>query len=335
MSAEIVPIVPTGDLTGNTKQISPARNWCLTLNNWKRDELDDLLLFCSNSAKFYIIAEECGKLKETPHLQGYIELKSKGRPCDNPILSKRISWRIRGKYANREHNIEYIKKEYGTYYTQGQRVDALRLISDFRPWQQYIYDIVRFPCTDDRTIYWLWESEGNFGKTSLSKFLCVKHHALVLSNKACDMKHGIVAYTEKHVAPPQTIICDIPRSVDVDYLSYTGLEEVKNGIFFSPKFKSEMFIMNSPHMVVFSNDMPNTRKLSADRWKIFNIRELNESLVRDGLPPAHASRGSPSASGLPEHTECATPSAHSAPAESKEIPAEFIINDNVFDFDSD
>lgn len=66
---------------------------------------------------------------------------------------------------------------------------------------------------------------------------------------------------------------DIPRSVDIDFLSYTGIEEIKNGCFFCGKYESDMVIMPIPHIIIFSNEEPNVDKLSADRWDIKNIRE--------------------------------------------------------------
>uniref|UniRef100_UPI004049B2EE hypothetical protein n=7 Tax=Pseudomonadati TaxID=3379134 RepID=UPI004049B2EE len=63
---------------------------------------------------------------------------------------------------------------------------------------------------------------------------------------------------------------DIPRS-QLDYLSYTGIEEVKNGCFFSSKYESEMVLYNSPHIIVFANEEPTYHKLSSDRWNVVDL----------------------------------------------------------------
>jgi hypothetical protein len=84
------------------------------------------------------------------------------------------------------------------------------------------------------------------------------------------MKYGIVKYIEKHGFAPTSVIIDIPRS-RLDYVSYTAIEEIKNGCFFSTKYESDMVVFNSPHIICFANAYPETSQMSADRWKIYEI----------------------------------------------------------------
>ena len=51
-----------------------------------------------------------------------------------------------------------------------------------------------------------------------------------------------------------------------------SIEEIKNGCFASSKYESKMVIMNSPHILCFANELPDTQKLSRDRW---NLHDLN------------------------------------------------------------
>jgi hypothetical protein len=113
--------------------------------------------------------------------------------------------------------------------------------------------------------------------------LVCKKKALVLSSKSADMKYGIVKYIEKHGHAPQIIIIDVPRSVDLNFLSYTGIEEVKNGCFFSPKYECDMVCFNSPHVIIFANEPPNALKCSADRWKVVCLDDNNEMTDSDVL----------------------------------------------------
>jgi len=46
------------------------------------------------------------------------------------------------------------------------------------------------------------------------------------------------------------------------------MEEIKNGIFFSNKYKGKMCLFNVPHMICFANFGPEKEKLSNDRWVI-------------------------------------------------------------------
>lgn len=156
-------------------------------------------------------------------------------------------------------------------------------IPEIHGWQELVINFIKDE-PDDRKIFWIWEPTGGRGKSSLVKYLCIKHNALVLSGKAADMKHGIVNYIDKHDdITPELILFDIPRSsVDDDgtfYFSFQGVEEIKNGCFFSGKYEGGMVTMNAPHIIVFANQAPQRSKMSADRWEIYKIE--GQSLVKE------------------------------------------------------
>lgn len=44
----------------------------------------------------------------------------------------------------------------------------------------------------------------------------------------------------------EIVVMDIPKQVE--HISYTGIEEVKDGAFFSGKYESGMIVMNYPHI---------------------------------------------------------------------------------------
>jgi len=136
--------------------------------------------------------------------------------------------------------------------------DKVRIFSElkllnpenFYPWQKNIVDILeREP--DDRKIYWVWESDGNRGKTALCKYLSARYGAVLLTGKSNDMKYAIASMPNY----PRIILIDCPRSM-MEYISYPGLEEIKNGYFFCGKYESRQIIGNPPHMVVFANKEP-------------------------------------------------------------------------------
>ncbi|GAC77826.1 replication protein, partial [uncultured marine virus] len=76
MVKEIVPIVPIKK-SGNTKQISPAKHWVFTLNNYTEQNI--YALRNDSSIKRLSMQEEVGE-SGTPHLQGYLEFYLKKRP---------------------------------------------------------------------------------------------------------------------------------------------------------------------------------------------------------------------------------------------------------------
>ena len=265
MSELIVPIVPEGGntKTPSVKQISPSIKWCFTLNNYTEEEYSSIVLGFESSAKKYIIGDETGD-SGTPHLQGYVEFKSKLRPLSLK-LSNRIHWeKARG---NSDENYRYCSKQnvkicYGW-------PKPIKVITELRHFQKEVIKLIETE-PDDRSIHWYYDYKGNSGKSALVKLLCYKYGAIVCAGKGADMKYQIAKYVEKNGEGPKIVIFDIPRAV-LDYISYQGIEEIKNGCFASSKYESEMVIMNSPHILCFANELPDTGKLSKDRWRIHDL----------------------------------------------------------------
>jgi hypothetical protein len=258
------PGVPGG---GNTKtppsKCNPALKWCFTLNNYSEDDFIKICSICSENCKSAGVGKEVGE-SGTPHLQGFVEFKKKSRPMTVFKAYSGIHWeKMKGTVQD---SILYCSKD-GDYWAHGHRVDKpLKLIDDLRPWQKDVVAIVSAE-PDDRTIHWFWEKIGGVGKSALCKLLCAKHGALICSGKASDMKYMIVKYKEKHGCFPECIIFDVPRA-SLGYLSYTGIEEIKNGCFANSKYECDMVIMNSPHVIVFANGEPDLSQMSADRWEV-------------------------------------------------------------------
>jgi len=61
-------------------------------------------------------------------------------------------------------------------------------------------------------------------------------------------------------------------------VNYSAIESIKDGLATSAKYESTQLVFNSPHVFIFSNDLPQVHKLTLDRWKIFTI--VNNELVR-------------------------------------------------------
>ena len=59
------------------------------------------------------------------------------------------------------------------------------------------------------------------------------------------------------------------------------LEEIKDGKAVSTKYESSILELNTPNIVVvFSNERPEERKMSRDRWSVYNIE--GKYLFRNG-----------------------------------------------------
>ncbi len=190
-------------LGGNTKspkkRINQSKRWCFTLNNYTDAEVEQMdQRFKNLNIKYiygYEIGEECG----TPHLQGYIEREKKFRWSELK-LTKRIKW-IKCD-GNRESNVTYCSKD-GEFKTN-MRVPKPLIkvtIADVEricPNGLKIIDLFKEDeVAGRRKIYWFWETEGNWGKTLLSKYFVDQCDAICVAGKAADAKFIIADCIQK------------------------------------------------------------------------------------------------------------------------------------------
>lgn len=270
MAPERLQMAPMAPGEGNTKtspsagRISAAKRWVFTAYELMAPELIDLIKDLGE----YVFGEEICPSTQRNHLQGYIEFHKKCRPLEC-VKVKTIHWeKAKG---NKQENIKYCTKD-GKYHSNMKLPKPIKDPlegKELYEWQSEIINIIKNE-PDPRKIYWYWDKKGCKGKTTLAKHLCLKYNALYVAGNNADMKYAISACLEQE-KEIEIVILDIPRTKE-GFVSYTGMEEIKNGIFFSSKYESGMCMFNVPHFICFANFLPETEKLSADRWEINEIR---------------------------------------------------------------
>lgn len=136
--------------------------------------------------------------------------------------------------------------------------------STLRAWQQRCLDIISTP-PDPRMIIFVYDEEGNAGKSWLAQWLLQEKEfvQVMKPGKIADMAYEYNEYT-------QVFILDCPRSKQGDVIQYDFLENIKDGMLFSPKYESVTKRFKPPHVFVFMNEMPNLFKLSHDRYFIID-----------------------------------------------------------------
>lgn len=241
-----------------------AKSWVFTWNNYPdKYQIQLFEAAAKPGIKAYSWGEEIGE-QGTRHIQGYLETQFKVR-WNWFGLPPEIHWApARG---SRQHNTTYTQKD-GTnvvYSANMAPPEPLRFITELRPWQDELENLIKQQ-PDDRTIHWIWENIGGIGKSALVKRWAHLYGAQVCAGKAADMKYQLTETDPK----PRIVIFDVPRS-SFQYISYQGMEEIKNGCFASTKFKSTMVLYNPPHVIVFANEPPDRERLSADRWRVGHI----------------------------------------------------------------
>ena len=267
-------IVGGNTSTPTKKRCVPSKKWCFTMNNPEDGRLEQLERLFESFDCDYIIGREVGE-QGTPHLQGYLESDTRIRPVEKFQITNAHWERAKG---DRLANLRYCSKDGDFVHSPGFKPPRwLKLIKP-RGWQ---LDVVRVAEAepDDRTIHWYWEQTGGTGKTSLCKYLIVKHRAIVLGGKATDIKHGIMKYFEENGCTPELIVVNFVRSME-QYVSYEGLETIKDMCLYSPKYEGGQVCGPCPTLIVMANFPPLEEKLSADRWRICAIEDTESTQIR-------------------------------------------------------
>lgn len=254
---------------GNTDS-SPAKRqlqytyWFFTLNNYDLEQIEHMEQVLKFECDWYVFQEEKGE-KGTQHLQGTVKFKQRKRLTEIKKFNPKIHW---------EHTkcvksaIAYCLKQEtrcGKQWVYGIELPEEVEVEDPHGWQLEIMEILKEK-PDKRTIHWFWEPEGNVGKTTLCKFLVVRHECLMLTGKSHDMYNMIAKFPNKR----KLFIVDCPRSAQ-EYINYGAIEQMKNGLIFSGKYEGHLLVFNCPHVFVFANQPPDKSKMSMDRWNIQRI----------------------------------------------------------------
>lgn len=273
----------SGEDLGNTGtrpplQASPCIKYCWTYNNYNPENLNNLEIVLKDLGK-YCFGLEIGD-SGTPHLQGWIKLSKKMRITElkkYPLLSN-IHWE---KQKGNDHQaISYCLKSnlYKNNFDISKYLpeEELDIIEKLMPWQEDIINIISKPA-DKRSVYWFWEPDGGAGKSVFSKYLCHKHNAIYIDEgKKSDIIN--IIYNTPKIGKNSIIVIDIPRN-NGNNVSYKAIEQIKNGLICNTKYETGSRIFNSPHVIIFSNNYPDKKMLSNDRWKIARI--FNNTLEWD------------------------------------------------------
>lgn len=253
---------------GNTKpapkckQISPVKRWVFTWNNYPSDWKN--IIVPKLSKDLYSIGEEIGD-NGTKHLQGYIEFHRKVRALSH-IDIKEIHWeKAKG---NKLSNLNYTQKD--EKYIQNFEEKYVEEIEVLYDWEIEVNNIIKEE-PDKRSIHWFWEPKGCSGKTTYQKYIYTHYDdVIVLSGKAADMKNGIIDYKNNNNKLPRTILINIPRA-SLNFVSWAGLEEIKDMFFYSGKYEGGMVCGKCPHLICFANEKPPSDIVSEDRLIIKEI----------------------------------------------------------------
>lgn len=265
-----------GGNTSNPTASDPrSRGWCLTVNNYTEATKSHVSQLAKGS-KHWIIAYEVGE-NGTPHIQAYFQFKSQKRFSTLKRSLPEGHWeKAKG---NVQQNYEYCSKD-GDFTTniipKVSREDLRNMVLKsyenvvWKEWQLAILNLIKEE-PDNRTIHWIYEPTGNVGKSYLAKYLACHPGTILSSGKAENVFNQVNTNIDRGIKP-KIVLCDIPRVVH-KFISYQALEKLKDGCLYSGKYEGGICIFPAVHVLCFSNERPDVTTMSADRWRIYQIKQ--------------------------------------------------------------
>jgi len=266
------------------KRASDTRihSFLIVMNNYTEDDIKSTLATFTANGCSYLFQEEKGERDGTPHLQGYFRLKNaatfatvKSWFPQNPHLEAVKNWRAVIKYSCKEETRAGRIFNSPDIKVPQVAQDPLTLPDrDLLGWQEECISII--PDVNDRELHWWVDKAGGRGKTSLCKHLVLKHNACYVAGKGTDVKYLVSNWIVKRGCFPKLIVINLTRTLE-NFVNYGVLEEIKDGLFVSNKYKTTAIVMDSPQVFIFANFAPDLRKMTADRWVVHDLDEQYES----------------------------------------------------------
>ena len=127
-----------------------------------------------------------------------------------------------------------------------------------------------------RVVDCIIDKSGNNGKSTVANIGALRYGCINLPTvndgekiiqSLCDILIG------KQCDTPGIVFFDLPRATDKKRLHsmYAAIEQIKTGYIWDTRHSYKEWWFDSPRVWVFTNVPPNTKYLSADRWRFWQI----------------------------------------------------------------
>jgi len=139
-----------------------------------------------------------------------------------------------------------------------------------RPWKKMVVKRLEEQC--DRKILWVFDYDGNTGKTRLGRYLMMKKNFQILfpgsTHNLCSMLNPFAAGFVFDCSRNAFSSSGIKQMNEL----YDLLEQLKNRFVVSGKYQGSLKIPTSNKVLVFGNQIPILERLSLDRWDFFHTK---------------------------------------------------------------
>lgn len=143
---------------------------------------------------------------------------------------------------------------------------------DLRPWQRQVMQTQ----DDDRHVNLIYDSVGGKGKSYLASAI---HHLgkgfrVPPINDSKDLMAMMCdKCSSKDIHEVGHVFIDLPRSMPKNKLQgiYGAIEQIKEGYLYDTRYRFREYWIEPPTVWVFTNEMPDLKYLSRDRWRVWRI----------------------------------------------------------------
>ena len=164
-----------------------------------------------------------------------------------------------------------------------------------RPWQEEALELCDSP--SERQVIWIVGCQGYEGKSWFQNYVEAYFGYQRVARVDLRIKHANVCNVlkKRSLATVNIFLFNDSRSVSGEEINlYRILEDIKDGQATASKYDNNNIRFKTPNTVmVFSNGYPKVKKLSRDRWRIYNankdrLREVTAEVMKirkDGYNP--------------------------------------------------
>lgn len=237
---------------------------------------DELIRQLKETCREWVVQGEKGEKGGYEHWQGRVILKEKKRISGKHQVTGMFAGCWSPTVTSNKGNYDYVTKEntricgpfkHDDQVMTRQLTEFIKM--DLRPYQKDILNWINEP--NDRVIDIVHDQVGNVGKSIFSEFLEFMGHAEEVPPMR-DMK-DIMGWVCTRPTRKMYVF-DMPRGMKKDKLAefYSGIECIKNGIAYDPRYTAKKVRFSRPRVVVFTNCLPEFSLLSMDRWKVWEMK---------------------------------------------------------------
>lgn len=163
---------------------------------------------------------------------------------------------------------DYERKE-GWFHDSRDTPEVIR--QRYAPLYQWQREAVNQLKTQNNREIDVWYSkEGSKGKSHLCAHL-YENGAVYVCPEDDHIARTVCSAIKKR-DEVKTIVIDIPRNSKWSERMYTDLEHLKDGIIQDPRYETDTRNISGTKILVVTNTKPTINKLSADRWRITEVR---------------------------------------------------------------